>query len=192
MRAATLLALLVVAAALAAGCGPTGPVEAGGEEADPVPLLTVLPSPDDLRGGPAVEAGPADLLEALLGSADPVLADRLGDRGLGAAGVRRWSRSGGELTAAVSVWRSHLVATGIGADAAARLVQDGDGRAWTPSQVGGGRGAQRDAGADSDRRLAFSVGPNALYVRATGDVPAEIVVRTMRRLIEAQQGRENG
>ena len=188
---AILLALVAVLVTnLAVSCGPTDPTQAGGTEADPVSLLGVLPSPDDLRGPPATEAGPAALLEALTGTADAGLAGQLGERGLKAAAVRTWTApGGGELVAAVSVWRSHLVATGIGADASARLAEEDGGSAWTPSDVPGGRGARLD-GPRPERRLAFAVGPNSLYVRSTGDVDEDVVVRTMRRLILTQEGRE--
>lgn len=185
-----LLALLVLVAIVAAACGPTSPTEAGGPEADPVSLLGVLPSPDDLRGPPAAEADPGALLEALTGTADAGLAAQLRERGLRAAAVRTWTApGGGELVAAVSVWRSHLVATGVGADAAARLAQEDGGGSWTPSDVPGGRGARLD-GRRPERRLAYSVGPNSLYVRSAGDVAEDVVVRTMRRLILTQEGRE--
>src|SRR5680860_1112319 len=65
LAAVRLLAILVLVAVAAAGCGPTGPTEAGGPEADPLYLLGVLPSPDDLRGPPAAEVDPGVLLEVL-------------------------------------------------------------------------------------------------------------------------------
>ncbi len=185
-----ILAILVLVAVVATGCGPSSPTEAGGPEADPLYLLGVLPSPDDLRGPPAAEADPAALLEVLTGTADAGLAAQLSDRGLRTAAVRTWAApGGGELEAAVSVWRSHLVATGIGADASARLVEEDGGSSWTPSDVPGGRGARLD-GPRPERRLAYSVGPNSFYVRSSGDVAEDVVVRTMRRLILTQEGRE--
>jgi hypothetical protein len=184
------LAILVLAAIVAAGCGPSSPTEAGGPEADPLYLLGVLPSPDDLRGPPAAEADPAVLLETLTGAADAGLAARLSDRGLRTAAVRTWTApGGGELEAAVSVWRSHLVATGVGADASARLAEEDGGSSWTPSGVPGSRGA-RLGGPRPERRLAYAVGPNSFYVRSTGDVAEDVVVRTMRRLILTEEGAE--
>jgi hypothetical protein len=188
--AVLLVLVAVLVTNLAVSCGPADPTQAGGTEADPVSLLGVLPSPDDLRGPPATEAGPAALLEALTGTADAGLAGQLGERGLKAAAVRTWTTPGGdELVAAVSVWRSHLVATGIGADASARLAEEDGGGAWTPSDVPGSRGARLD-GPRPERRLAYAVGPNSFYVRSTGDVDEDVVVRTMRRLILTQEGRD--
>jgi hypothetical protein len=184
------LAILALLTIVVAACGPADPTDAGGPDADPVSLLGVLPSPDDLRGPPAAGADAAGLLEALTGTADAALASELGDRGLRTAAVRTWSApGGGRLVAAVSVWGSHPVATGVGADASARLVEDEGASSWTPSEVPGSRGA-RVEGARPERRLAYSLGPNSLYVRSTGDVAEDVVVRTMRRLILTQEGRE--
>ena len=190
MRLLATLVLIAAVAVVSAACGPTGPTEAGGPEADPLSLLGVLPSPDDLRGAPAAEADAGALLEALTGTADPGLAAQLTDRGLREAAVRTWTApGGGELVAAVSVWRSHLTATGVGADASTRLAGEDGGSSWTPSDVPGGRGARLD-GQRPERRLSYSLGPNSLYVRSTGDVAEDVVVRTMRRLILTQEGRE--
>jgi hypothetical protein len=185
-----ILGILVLVAIVAAGCGPSSPTEAGGPDADPIYLLNVLPSPDDLRGPPVTTVDPGTLLETLTGTADPDLAARLTDRGLKTAAVRTWTTpAGGEMQAAVSVWRSHLVATGIGSDASARLADEGGAGAWTPSEVPGSRGARID-GAHPERRLAYAVGPNSLFVRSTGDVPEDAVIRTMHRLIVTQEGRQ--
>lgn len=183
MRPAT---LVLVAAALAlalAGCGgPLGPTEAGGDAADPVALLTILPSPGALRGRPATAADPDELQRALTGVDDPELADRIRARAPSAAGVRSWTGPDGQtMTAAVSVWDSHLVATGVGSDIAAALAGDG-GEAWTPADSPGSRGARRKAPDRRELRLARSVGPNAVYVRATGPVPEDVVIRTLERM----------
>ena len=83
MRAAVLL--ILVAALACAACGPTSPTEAGGSDADPVALLTDLPSPGQLRGEPA-SADDADGLQvALTGAPDPAIAARVP--------VRRWKSS---------------------------------------------------------------------------------------------------
>jgi hypothetical protein len=186
-----ILAILVLAAIVTAGCGPSSPTEAGGPDADPIYLLNVLPSPDDLRGPPVTQVDPGTLLETLTGTADPDLAAQLTDRGLKTAAVRTWtSPDGGRLQAAVSVWRSHLVATGVGTDASARLADEDGAGAWTPSEVPGSRGARID-GDHPERRLAYALGPNSLYVRSTGDVPEDAVIRTLHRLIVTQEGRQD-
>lgn len=89
------------------------------------------------------------------------------------------------MTAAVSVWDSHLTAVGVGSDLATLLIADGDAAAWTPDDVPGSRGARIDDPARRELRLAYSIGPNSLYVRATGSVPEATVVKTVNRLIEA-------
>lgn len=181
-----LIAIVLVALGLCA-CGPQGPTEEGGPSGRPLEMLTVLPSPDDLRGPPARAADAAALQRAFTGEADPGLTDVIETRAPSAAAVREWTDPrGGRLVAAVSVWPSHLVATGVGSDLAARLVADG-GEAWTPSGTPGGRGARR-AGDRPEIRLGFSVGPNALYVRATGGVSEEVVTRTMGRLRQVLEG----
>jgi hypothetical protein len=186
-----IFAILVLVGIVAAGCGPSSPTEAGGPDADPIYLLNVLPSPDDLRGPPVAQVDPGTLLETLTGTADPELAARLTDRGLKIAAVRTWTApGGGQLQAAVSVWRSHLVATGIGSDASARLADEDGAGAWTPSEVPGSRGARID-GANPERRLAYAVGPNSFFVRSTGDVAEDVVIRTMHRLILTEEGRED-
>ena len=187
MRPATLAALVLTALA-AVGCGPLDATQSGGVQAEPVELLSVLPSPDSLRGDPARAADAAALQVAFTGSADAELAEIVALRDPAAAGVRTWSDpSGATLTAAASVWRSHLTATGVGSDLATRLVGEG-GAAWTPSSIPASRGARLDRDGRRELRLAYSVGPNSFYVRATGDIPEEIVTRTLDRMITVQRG----
>lgn len=182
-------ALLVVLLVILAGCGPLDATQAGGDQAKPVPLLRVLPSPGELRGAPARTADADALARAFTGADDPVLARRIRDRDPVAAGLREWSNpSGGTMTAAVTVWGSHLTATGVGSDLATMLVDDAGAAAWTPDDVPGGRGARVDDPARRELRLAYSVGPNSLYVRSTGSVPEATVVKTVKRLIRALQG----
>jgi hypothetical protein len=186
VRAAALL--LVLLSVLAAGCGPLDAVQSGGVQAEPVEVLDVLPSPDALRGEPARAADAAALQLAFTGTPDRELTEIIDSRDPLAAGVRDWSDpSGGTLTAAASVWGSHLTATGVGSDLATRLVGEGA-EAWTPSSIPGSRGARLDQEGRRELRLAYSVGPNSFYVRATGDVPEEILTRTLDRMITIQRG----
>ncbi len=189
MRPAALIAtLLTTVALIGGGCGPLDATQKGGERADPVALLTVLPSPDALRGTPARQADAAALARAFTGVPDDELARRVRDRTPAAAGVRSWREpEGGELVAAVSVWGTHLTATGVGADIATLLVADG-GRAWTPQEIPGARGARVDAEGRRELRLAYSVGPNSLFVRGSGPISDEIVVRTLNRMIKGLAG----
>lgn len=184
------MAVIAAVVALGAGCGP-GPLDAtqaGGDRGEPVPLLTVLPSPGALRGPPAREAGADELAYAFTGAEDAGLSARIADRDPAAAGVREWTNpTGGSMTAVVTVWDSHLVATGVGADLAGMLLDRG-GSAWTPEDVPGSRGARIEEPAGRELRLAYSVGPNSLYVRATGTVPEATVIKTVRRLIQALRG----
>ena len=102
--------------------------------------------------------------------------------------MRSWrGPDGGELVAAVSVWGSHLVATGIGGQAAERLLRRAGARAWTPAGLGGARGARVDGPGRPERRLAFAVGPNSVYVRAAGPVDDATVERAAARLIQHVQ-----
>ncbi len=189
MRAAALLVL--VAALACAACGPTSPTQAGGSDVDPVALLTVLPSPGQLRGDPAEAADPDALQVALTGAPDPAVAARIRERAPKAAAVRTWSAPGGqELVTAASVWDSHLIATGIGGDAAEQLLSEDGARAWTPAGLPGSRGVRIDAGGRREQRLSFAVGPNSIYVRAEGPVPGDVVAKTMRRLILTADGQQ--
>lgn len=182
VRAALLIVLLLVVA----GCGPLDATQAGGDQADPVRLLTVLPSPGELRGPEARQADAAELARAFSGAEDATLAQRITDRDPVAAGIREWTNpDGGTMTAAVTVWDSHLTAVGVGSDLATLLINGGDAAAWTPSDVPGSRGARIDDPARRQLRLAYSIGPNSFYVRSTGSVPEATVVKTLKRLIEA-------
>jgi len=180
VRSTRLLIAFALVAAVLAGCGPLGPTDPGGEQPDPVKLLTVLPSPGTLRGPDARTADAADLAEAFTGVADPDLASIIASRDPEAAAVREWTGPDGQtLTAVGTVWDSHLVATQVGADLAQRLISDG-GSAWTPPEARAARGARRDDPAEL--RLARSVGPNAIYIRATGPVTEETVTTALERL----------
>lgn len=188
LTAAIAIALVALAAA---ACGPEGPTEAGGEPVEPVGLLTILPSPGALRGDAAAPVDEAGLIEALVGAPDAGLTETLEDRGMRAGAVRRWSGTGGqELVAAVSVWESHLLATGIGGQAAELLQREGA-SAWTPSGLNGSRGARLEEPGRTERRLAFAVGPNSLFVRSVGDVDEETLTRALSRLIRSARV-ENG
>jgi hypothetical protein len=177
--------LAVLVAAVLAGCGPLGPTEEGGDRADPVALLTVLPSPGDLRGPAAAPADAAALARAFTGTDDPDLAEIIDSRNPDAAAVREWTGPDGRtLTAVATVWDSHLVATQVGADLAQMLVSD-DGRAWTPPDARAARGARRDD--PPELRLARSVGPNSVYLRATGPVPDDTVTTALERLTQQLQ-----
>lgn len=179
LRVRIAIALALVAGVLA-GCGPLGPTDPGGDQADPVKLLTVLPSPGALRGPDAQPADAAALAEAFTGVADPDLASIIASRDPQAAAVRTWTGPDGQtLTAVATVWDSHLVATQVGTDLAQRLISDG-GSAWTPPEARAARGARRDDPAE--QRLARSVGPNAIYIRATGPVPDDTVTTALERL----------
>ncbi len=185
MRVAAPIALIALVL-LTAGCGlgPLDATQSGGDRARPAALLGVLPSPGDLRGPDAAPAGADQLQVAFTGVPDPALAESISRRDPSAAAVRTWTDPRGEMVAAVSVWDSHLTATQVGAELATRLTDDG-GSAWTPPEVRGSRGARLQAGGRREVRLGYSIGPNALYVRATGSVSDATVIKTMNRLIEA-------
>lgn len=182
-----LILLACVLAVVAAGCGPLDATGSGGKELDPVAVLGVLPSPDDLRGEPATVANAAELEDALTGARDPKVSARIADLDPAAAGVRRWSASGGRrLVAVVSVWDSHLTAIGIGGDMA-RALTDRGGSAWTPQGANGSRGARLGSGSTQELRLSYGVGRNSLYVRAEGPVDPDVVIRTLDRMQKVAQ-----
>lgn len=176
---------LLAVCLLVAACGPESPTDPGGEAVDPVQVLTILPSPGALRGEPATAADEGALQRAFTGAPDPELVRILEGRGLVSAGVRGWTGPNGQvLVAAISVWESHLLATGIGGQAAELLLKSPGGRAWTPSDLGGTRGARVDTAGAQQKRLSFAVGPNNVYVRADGPVDDATVTRAAKRLID--------
>ena len=182
------LAVVVALCAVASACGPEGPVEEGGDAVDPVAVLTILPSPGELRGEPAEAVGEAALQEAFTGAPDPELVEVLEGRGMRAAAVRTWSTPDGqELVTAVSVWESSLLATGIGGQAAEMLLTTPGARAWTPQGLRGTRGARVETGEAQERRLSYAVGPNNVFVRSVGPVEEEIVTRAAERIIRFVQ-----
>lgn len=174
----------------APGCGPEGPRDRGGEPADPVGLLRVLPTPNGLTddGGPRV-AAPVDLIEALLGARDRARADRMVGAGLEANGVRRWrATGGGTMAAAVTVWPSKAIAFNFSLQVSQQDLGKPGIAAWTPQDVPGSQGT-RGTGGDRVRVLTRTVGPNALVVRATGAVPDAVVAKTMERLVVVQESK---
>ncbi|MGI9539092.1 MAG: hypothetical protein ACR2N6_02955 [Miltoncostaeaceae bacterium] len=190
-RLTTLSASLLAAATLAVACGPESPVEGGGEAKDPVALATVLPTADGLTEvQSAMPSDAAALAEALTGGPNPAVAERLTSRGLSDAAVRRWEGPGGaSLVVATSAWPSHVTATSVGAQAAEALLDRPEGRAWTPRDIPGSRGARvPGTGPQSARALSFAVGPNSLYVRSAGPVDEDVVVRSVSRLRLVAEG----
>ena len=106
--------------------------------------------------------------------------------------MRSWTGPDGQtLTAAVSVWDSHLVAT-RDRRGPRRRPRLGRRRAPGPRpDAPGSRGARREDPPGRELRLARSVGPNSLYVRATGPVPEETVIRALERLtFQLQNGQD--
>lgn len=189
--------IAVVAAALAglvllaAGCGPAGPAEAESPPLDPVTLADVIPSPEPLvpEGG-ARRVDPEGFVAATLGAPDPATAERLVGLGLTRAAVREWSTpDGGSMLVAVSNWTSDVVATNAGGGTAERLLDEPGGRAWTPDGLPGSRGAKADGGRYA---LSKAIGPNAIYVEASGDVPEDVVVRSMKRLVTVAEAQSEG
>lgn len=180
-----------VLAVVVAGCGPLDATGSGGFEVDPVKVLTILPSPDDLRGQPATVADATQLQDAFTGDQDPRVAARIAQLEPPAAGVRTWTASGGrKLVAAVSVWDSHLTAIGVGGDIATMLT-DTNGTAWTPDDAPGSRGARVGANGDQEMRLSYGVGRNSLYVRSEGPVDPDVVIRTLNRLRKVVEAESN-
>lgn len=180
-----MVAILFACAGLVA-CGPAGPVEAGGDTVDPVAVLSILPSPGQLRGDPAQRADENALQSALTGTDDRQLVEILEGRGLVDAAVRTWTGPGeSELVAVISVWESHLLATGIGGQAAEFLLSAPGARAWTPPGLGGSRGVRVDTEGERSARLAYAVGPNSIFLRSEGPVDPEVVRVAMERLVRS-------
>ncbi|MCB0881007.1 MAG: hypothetical protein KDC33_02165 [Thermoleophilia bacterium] len=186
--------LAVAALAAAAGCGPAGPNESKGPAADPVAVLHTLPVPSGLRNGVAEhEATAEQVLAATLPDAVPeAVSSRARGAGLGRSGIRTFTHpGGGELSAVIVVWPSHLTADNFGLQLVqTRLGKDGR-TAWTPRDLPGSQGARQGEG-DRERILVRSVGPNTLVVRGTGAVPDDAVAVTLKRMVEVQDAKGGG
>ncbi len=186
MRIVALVAIVLALALGAAGCGPVGPTDPGGAAVDPVLVADALPSPEPLTPvGGAREVDAEGLVDATIEDADPATAERLTGRGFRTAAVREWTAPGGGMTAAVGVWDSGVVATNVAGATAERLLQEPGAEAWTPRGLPGSRGVQAPGGR---RALGKAAGPNSLLVLAEGDVPEDVVVRSLRRLIVVAEG----
>ena len=73
--------------------------------------------------------------------------------------------------------------------AAETLLNRPEGRAWTPRDIPGSRGARVPGpGPRSARALSFAVGPNSLFVRSSGPVDEDVVIRSVRRLRLVAEG----
>jgi hypothetical protein len=189
MRRSLLNVCLGLVAIALVGCGPTGPGDPGGATGDPVYLLSVLPTPNGLvdtaRERPA---DATDLVEAMLGSDNPEQASSVDKAGVERAALRRWSApSQGTMVASVSVWRGHQVASNVAVTVGQTQLGESGVSAWTPRETPGSTGTRSDAG-DRVRVLARAVGPNVFVVRATGGTSDDVVIRTLKRLIEVQGG----
>lgn len=186
------LAVLLACALAVSGCGPEGPVRADGEAADPLAALAILPSPGDLRGEPAAPADVDQVQRAFTGADDPELADAIRGRGMVEGAVRTWTAPGGqELVAVVTVWESHLIATGVGGNAAELLMRADGATAWTPRDVNGSRGARVDRDGHREARAAYAVGPNSVFVRSVGPVPDEVTATALDRLVRYLRGQDD-
>jgi hypothetical protein len=182
------VAILLGSIALA-GCGPTGPGDPEGVTGDPVYLLSVLPTPNGLTDtAKERRADAADLVDAMLGSKDPAQASRVDAAGVESAALRRWKGpQQGTMVASVSVWAGHQVASNVAVTVGQTQLGDPGVSAWTPRETPGSAGTRSGTGSRT-RILARAVGPNVFVVRATGGVPDDSVIRTLRRLIEVQGG----
>jgi len=186
VRLVAVLTLLLAVALGASACGPVGPTDPGGAPVDPVTVADALPSPEPLRPvGGAREVDAEGLVDATIENADPATAERLTGRGFRTAAIREWTAPGGGMTAAVSVWSSGVVATNVAGATAERLLEEPGAEAWTPRGLPGSRGVRAPNGR---RALGKAAGPNSLLVIADGDVPEDVVVRSLRRLIAVAEG----
>ena len=189
VRHSCLVVCLGFVAIVLTGCGPTGPGDPAGTKADPVYLLSVLPTPagliDTQRERPA---DATQLVDAIIGSNDRDKATSVARSGVEEAAVRRWkSATPGTMVASVSVWPGHQVASNVAVTVGQTQLGQPGTSGWTPSQNPGSTGTRSSTG-DRIRVLARAVGPNVFVVRATGGVSDDSVIRTMRRLIQVQGG----
>lgn len=180
--------MLVVALVVLSACGPTRPGE-GGTPISPLALANVLPAPAGLEAGPpATSADVAAVQLELAGQADAEGVRRLEAADLQEGAIRRWSGpDDARLTVVTTRWTSRILSTNVGAASAEILLDDPDARAWTPASVPGSRGAYRE-GSDAMITLSRSVGPNGIFMRATGPVERDAVSRLMELAVKAAEG----
>jgi hypothetical protein len=177
----------LAAALLLAGCNAGGNEQDAPRDVPPLTLVHILPTPNGLTDvGSARAAGPAVVQAALAGRPDAPSVKNLEESGLGAAAIRRWrGRDGATFTVVVSRWSNHEAATNVGGDAAELPLGSPGATAWTPDQIGGSRGSKVDPPGPRSRALSYAVGYTELFVRSTGGVPDDDVVKTMQRMIAA-------
>ena len=183
MRRAAILVLLLLPLAMN-GC------QAGPDERplpstiDPLKVVGALPAPAGLNDAEPATAADASRVAVLFSSGKGTAAGKaLTDQGLLRAATRSWATpKGGTMVVVVSVWRNRQTASGIGGRASEQVLSLPTGRAWTPGDLRGARGAEALGATPVTRAISRTVVQNGLYVESTGDVPAETVIRAMKRL----------
>lgn len=175
---------LLVLPTLLVGCG-SGSVSPPRTNIDPVAVLTIQPTPAGLDQ--SKDVAPLDVAafqETLAGVAKADAAQSYKDIGFYDAAIRRWTGAGGaRVIMVISRWPDHQVATNVGGGAV-NVVQELDGAgAWTPSALGGTRGARRPDGPQI-RILADAIADVSVIVRADGPVTDSAIIRAMQLAIK--------
>jgi hypothetical protein len=151
---------------------------------DPLKVVAALPAPAGLNDAEAATAADASRVAALFRSGTGRAAGTtLTDQGLLRAATRSWTTpKGGKMVVVVSVWRNRQTASGMSGRAAEQVLSLPTAQAWSPGDLRGARGAEALGAAPVTRAISRAVVQNGLYVESTGDVPAETVIRAMKRL----------
>ena len=174
---------LLVLPTLLVGCG-SGSVSPPRTNIDPVATLEIQPTPAGLDQSKDVE--PLDVTafqETLAGVAKADAAESYRAIGFYDAAIRRWSGPGGaRVIMVISRWPDHQKATNVGGGAV-NVVQESPGTGgWTPSELGGTRGARRTDDPQV-RIIADAVADVSVIVRADGPVTDAVVIRAMQLVI---------
>lgn len=173
--------MIVLALVGASGCSrdQTGPTD----RIDLVHLVSILPTPrglDQSNDARAVDvaAVTATLTEGIDVPQDA--ADRYARLGLRDAARRTWTgRGGAHVTILATRWPDHMTAATAGAGAADVLPDQHGATPWTPEGIRGARGSRGQVGGRHTATLSLAVERVNLFVRATGPVDDDAIVRTM-------------
>ncbi len=181
-----LVALLAACALALSGCAAGGDQAQQQDEAEPAPIVSVLPARPGLApAGPVKSLTAADYPTAVLGYADAGLTVSLEQAGFRRGAWRTWTGpNGATLVAVVALWDDGDAAAAISGSAANAIVPGGT--FWTPSQFGGSQG-KRDANA---RVLAVIVGKVSLVLRAVGPVSDATMLRQMDLMFQSAVGED--
>jgi hypothetical protein len=166
------------------GCG-SGSVSPPRTNIDPAKTLAIQPTPAGLDQSNDVESlDVAGFQATLAGVAKADVAASYKSLGFYDAAIRRWSGPrGARVIMVISRWPDHQKATNVGGGAVNVVLDAAGAEGWTPSEIGGTRGARRTDDPQV-RILADAIADVSLIVRADGPVTDAAIIRAMQLAIK--------